>query len=232
MRPVDRGNAPTDQDGNAIVFQEYRDARDHLIRRLGDYCSYCEVALHSDVDVEHVRPKSKHSHLAKTWTNFLLACKYCNPTKGDKDVVLNDYYWPDTDNTARPFIYELDRAPQVAGSLNAGQKTIARRTLELTGVDREPPHAALTPSDRRWLKRRAAWGVAIGERQKIRRNDTAEQRESALHVAIGRGFWSVWMQVFSDDLDMRRSLIAWFFGTDITCFDNQTQPVARAGGNI
>lgn len=70
MRPVERGNAPTDHNGIAIEFKEYGDARDPLIARLGDYCSYCEVALHSSVHVEHVRPKSKHGGLEKIWANF------------------------------------------------------------------------------------------------------------------------------------------------------------------
>ena len=67
MRPVNRGNAPTDNRGSAIVFKEYGDARDPLISRIGDYCSYYEVALHDIVHVEHVRPKSKHGDLERTW---------------------------------------------------------------------------------------------------------------------------------------------------------------------
>ena len=232
MRPVERGNAPTDNNGTVIVFQAYGDARDPLIKKLGDYCSYCEVALHSTVHVEHVRPKSKHVALERTWTNFLLACDYCNPTKGDEDVVLDEYYWPDTDNTARPFVYNLDRAPQRADWLDANQRVIAQRTLALTGLDREPGHAQLTPKDRRWFKRREAWGVALHERRKLTESDTPQQRDSAVHVAISRGFWSVWMQVFHDDYDMRRRLIAGFRGTAANCFDIDTQPVVRVGGRI
>ena len=196
MRPVERGNAPTLEDGVPVVFRDYGDARDLLIKRIGDYCSYCENALHSSIHVEHVRPKSKNPGLVKTWTNFLLACDYCNPTKGDKDVDLHEYFWPDTDNTVRAFHYTLDRAPQIAHGLDQPHTEMAQRTLELTGIEREPGHPALTDKDRRWLKRREAWGVAIHERRKIGESDTPQQRDSAVHVAIGRGFWSVWMQVF------------------------------------
>lgn len=232
MRPVDRGAAPADDAENELLFKEYGDARDWLIERVGDYCSYCEVALNSSVPVEHVLPKSRHPQLEKKWSNLLLACDYCNPVKGSQDVVLEDYFWPDCDNTARPFVYELDRSPQVASNLTAFQKEVARRTLELTGLDREPGHPGLTRKDRRWLKRREAWGVAIHEYRKIQENDSPQQRDSAVHVAISRGFWSVWMQVFAGDIDMRRRLIAGFRGTAQNCFDFRGQPIKRDGGQI
>ena len=57
MRPVNRGEWPKAADGNNIPFADYSAARDDLIRRIGDYCSYCEVCLHSSIAVEHVRPK-------------------------------------------------------------------------------------------------------------------------------------------------------------------------------
>ena len=232
MRPVTRGDAPKDANGVTIAFKEHGDARDYLIRQIGDYCSYCEVALHSGIDVEHVQPKKWHLDLETTWTNFLLACDYCNPVKGKKDVVLDQYYWPDTDNTSRPFVYDLDRSPQLANWLSPDQRSIAKRTLELTGVDREPGHPNLTVKDRQWKKRREAWGVALRERQKIQQSDTVHQRDSAVHVAIGRGFWSVWMQVFHDDFDMRKRLNTAFQGTAKDCFDNTTQPCQRPNGKI
>ena len=232
MRPVDRGDLPNDNRGNPVIFQEYGDARDPLIARIGDYCSYCEVALHGTIHVEHVIPKVLHGGLEKTWSNFLLAFDYCNSTKGHQEVILGDHYWPDTDNTARPFVYELDRSPQAAPWLDATQLANAQRTLGLTGVDREPGHPKLTKKDRRWLKRREVWGAALHERRKLQESDTPQQRDSVTQVAVSRGFWSVWMQVFHDDLDMRRRLILGFRGTAANCFDRSTQPVTRAGGQI
>lgn len=232
MRPVSRGGVPTDNVGNVVVFNDYAEARDPLINRIGDYCSYCEVALHSTIHVEHVRPKDQVKALARTWSNFLLACDSCNSVKGSDDLVLNEYYWPDTDNTSLPFVYELDRAPQVQGGMNPSQTAVAGRTLNLTGLNREPGHLQLTVRDRRWLKRREAWGVALNERRKIQETDTINQRDSAVQVAIARGFWSVWMTVFHDDLDMRQRLITGFRGTATDCFDQTTQPVQRPGGNI
>ena len=94
MRPVVRGSCPTDGGGSPIKFSDYKEARDALISTMGNYCSYCETALHSAIDVEHVSPKSHHAELELEWTNFLLACDYCNPVKGHSDILLDDYFGP------------------------------------------------------------------------------------------------------------------------------------------
>ena len=100
---MNRGEWPKDVDGNNIPFADYSEARDDLIRRIGDYCSYCEVCLHGSIAVEHVRPKKPQPALEREWTNFLLACDNCNSTKSNKDVDLAHYFWPDRDNTAARF---------------------------------------------------------------------------------------------------------------------------------
>ena len=122
MRPVERGPAPR-------AFTDYQDARDPLIQRIGDYCSYCENALHSGVHVEHVQPKSLSPEAELDWANFLLACEYCNSTKGHTAIQIDQYFWPDCDNTFRAFDYELDRPPSVSNGLNSQQREIAQRTL-------------------------------------------------------------------------------------------------------
>lgn len=234
MRPVERGSVPKDGDGNSVVFKEYGDARDFLIGRIGDYCSYCENVLPDSIHIEHVRPKKKNPTLARNWSNLLLACSYCNPTKGDEDVVLSEYFWPDTDNTARAFVYDTDRAPQIAPGLSPADQVVAQRTLALTGIDREPGgHSQPSAKDRRWQKRREAWGVALQARRNISDNDTPQLRDAVVMSAIARGFWSVWMQVFNDDPDMRRRLINAFTGTAINCFGSDTRFIGpRPGGHI
>ena len=57
-------------------------------------------------------------------------------------------------------------------------------------------------------------------------------RDSILHTAVSRGFWSVWLQVFHDDEEMRSSLIKWFPGTATDCFDGNTRPIPRLGGLV
>ena len=45
MRPIERGEIPTDAQGQPKVFRQYKHARRDLIDRLGEYCSYCEMHL-------------------------------------------------------------------------------------------------------------------------------------------------------------------------------------------
>ncbi|HVC93469.1 MAG TPA: HNH endonuclease [Pirellulales bacterium] len=233
MRPVLRGDPPTDATGKAIVFSHYREARDFLIERIGDYCSYCEVCLHGSIHVEHVRPKKPNPDLKTVWTNFLLACDNCNSVKGDFDVVLSDYLWPDTDNTTLAFDYHVDEPPRVSQTLKAAHQQLAINTIQLTGLDRVPGHPDFSARDRRWQKRKEAWGVAILARKALAENPTDQLRESIVHNAVSRGFWSVWVAVFHDDNEMRRRLLKWFPGTAISeCFDAGGVPKPRPGGQI
>jgi uncharacterized protein (TIGR02646 family) len=231
MRPVVRGDAPLDDEGSPLAYADYKDARDDLIDRMGDYCSYCEVALHSQVDVEHVLPKSLNPALELEWDNFLLACGNCNSIKGNKEVDLADFYWPDQDNTLRVFVYAQDQPPQIAAD-PAVDGDRAQRTLELTGIDRLPGHPRFSDRDRRWLKRFEAWSIALEVAELIQHNDSEAMRSLAVEVAKGRGFWSVWFTVFREDADMRRRLIADFQGTAADCFDDDANLIPRPGGAL
>lgn len=234
MRPVERGNVPLDKNGNSITFKEHGDARDYLIKRLGDYCSYCESPLLAP-DVEHVQPQVFVPTLTLTWSNFLLACIYCNRVKGKKSINssnLHDYFWADIDNTFRAFIYELDLPPQVSSHLNFQQKKIAHNTLELTGLDRDNFHKKCTKKDRRWIKRKEAWNDALSVKEDLISNPSEAMKNTIILLAKAKGFWSVWMTVFEDDTDMRQRLINAFKGTSVQCFDNNTQPIQRTGGII
>lgn len=232
MRPVDRGPIPLDGTGVALVFSHYRDARDPLIRHIGDYCSYCETALNSSIDVEHVRPKRHNPALERSWDNFLLGCDYCNPIKGATDVVLADYYWPDSDNTFRAFDYAVDQPPQIAGGLTRPQRVIAERTLQLTGLDRIPGHPQFSSRDRRWSKRKEVWGVALLSLDNLARQNTEETRRQIIFTAVSRGFFSIWMSVFQADADMLRRFVQAFAGTAKNCFDDRGNPIPRPGGAI
>jgi len=234
MRPVDRGDMPTDSAGKPISFKAYGDARDDLIKRIGDYCSYCESPLLAPA-VEHIQPKSKEPALETAWTNFLLACTFCNSIKNNKTVNtanLNHYFWADADNTARAFVYLQDLAPQPNASLNPALHQIALNTLELTGLDRDPTHPLLSKKDRRWIKRKEAWGRAIAAKANLDQQPGEPMRRQIMDTAISTGFWSVWMTVFEDDAEMRRLLIEAFPRTATDCFDQNTQPLPRSGGQI
>jgi hypothetical protein len=75
----------------------------------------------------------------------------------------------------------------------------------------------------------ATLGLARGD---LETNDSPEMRRSILQTAIARGHWSIWMQVFQDDVAMRAQLNQWFQGTARDCFDAETRPIGRAGGLI
>ncbi|WP_426992833.1 HNH endonuclease [Methylomonas sp. CM2] len=235
MRPVFRGNNPVDKAGNVILFKNYRNAAPILKDRLGKYCSYCELKF-PQTHVEHIQPKSLEPQLENDWNNFLLACPLCNGIKNDSSINsgnLNDFFWPDKDNTFIPFVYEKDRAPQISNQLSGDLKKIAEKTLLLTGLDREPTHPKFNiRTDERWHERNTAWGKAERAKFNLQRQPTEVMREQIIDTATSTGFWSVWMTVFQDDADMRRRLIEAFHGTCPSCFDADTQPIQRPGGRI
>lgn len=225
MRPIERGPDPG-------PFTDYKDARDPLIQRIGDYCSYCENVLPSEVDVEHMQPKSRPPYAALVWTNFLLACSYCNSVKGDRLIVISDHLWPDLDNTFLAFYYAVDEPPSVAGRLPDTLQVLAQRTLELTGLDRCPGHPRLSPRDRRWLKRKQVWGIALLSLTELQSTDTPQMRRQIALTAASRGFFSIWMTVFQHDADMRKRIILSFSGTAGSCFDADGNPIPRPGGRV
>jgi uncharacterized protein (TIGR02646 family) len=231
MRPIERGSCPIDAEGATKVFSDHQNARPDLITRLGEYCSFCEARLGASLAVEHMLPKKLYPNLEKDWNNFLLGCPNCNSTKGKKDSVLADYYWPDRDNTARAFVYLKGGIVNVNPMLTDAEQQQALKTLQLTGLDKTPINNP-TMSDRRWNNRREAWDMAEKALQNLKNNDTQSMREQIIDTATTRGFWSVWMTVFRDDTDMLERFINAFEGTCRLCFDDQFQLVPRPGGAL
>ncbi len=230
MRPVKRGDTPKDLSGVAVVFTKHTQSRDSLIKAIGDFCSYCENALHSDIDVEHVQPKDGKPLLALTWDNFLLACKYCNRAKWDKAITLCDYFWPDRDNTFRAFAYAFDQPPVPATGLTPNQRTIAEETIKLTGLDRVPGHPHFSDRDRRFIKRRDAWGAALLALKQYQAGEITAG--NVAQMAVPRGFFSVWMMAFGAYPEVRKVLISQF-KADANCFDpTTTEPIPRLGGQL
>ncbi len=210
MRPVVRGDCPHDDQGNEISFSEYQQARRELIRRLGEYCSYCEMHLDASLAVEHVKPKKPPGAAAALpereleWGNFLLACTNCNSTKGDTDVALDDYLWPDRDDTFHALQYSVGG---VVDAAPGAQRAKAESLIKLVGLQQQADTDRA--SDRRWLNRREAWDRAVLAKDRLNRCPCDEMREQIVETAQAKGFWSVWMTVFADDPEMvRRFLVA------------------------
>lgn len=225
MRPVIKGASPQE-------FAEYTEARPYLVERLGGYCSYCERCVNNQLAVEHILPKQHHDDLKLNWDNFLLSCANCNSTKGRNDLILGDYYWPDRDNTARAFDYLEGGIVRVNGNLSGEQRTRAQQTIELTGLDRTPKHPKYSPFDFRWMEREESWNIAQRSLQRLHNCDSLEMREQIVETAQTRGFWSIWMAVFTNDPDMLRRFMEAFPGTCRDCFDPEFRPISRPGGTL
>lgn len=236
MRPVVRGARPKDADNNDIEFKEYPQARAELIERLGEFCSYCEMQLDASLAVEHVQPKQPPGATAVdqaralNWDNFLLACTNCNSTKGNEEVELNEYLWPDRDNTFRALRYS--EGGIVSAALTGALKAKAVKIIELAGLDKQPTNDPKA-SDRRWRNRREAWDMATRAKGHLQDCDCEAMRVQITDTATAKGFWSIWMTVFANDPDMLRRFITAFPGTSADCFDGTAQyvPIPRAGGS-
>ncbi len=231
MRPVDRGSIPLDDSGQPKEFSKYKYARQDLVNRIGDYCSYCEVQLSASLAVEHVKPKKHHPDLELQWSSFLFACVNCNSTKGSRDINLDDYYWPDKDNTASAIEYREDGTVRVYPSLSPEQRIKAKATIELTGLDSIPSNDPAA-SDRRWRNRYDVWDIAEDFLQELQTEDSPALRRAIVALAQANGFWSVWMTVFRGCPDMRRRFIEVFPGTSQECFDDDYNAILRPGGAI
>lgn len=216
MRPVNKGDWPT-ENNEPIDFQEYGDARPHLINRLGDYCSYCENQI-TNPAIEHEQPKSVAPAIERSWYNFLLACVNCNSIKGHNLLNLDDYYWPDVHNTFLLFEYHPLGVVTVKNTLhNSVDRNKAQRTIELTGLDRYGQNIA-SEADRRWIKRSEAYGKAENALNFYANNNRPNDYiQTITDLATSTGFWSVWMRVFQNEPDVITELINAFPNTFPNC---------------
>lgn len=240
MRPVDRGSCPTDEGGAPKKFHPYTAAQQDIIKRLGEYCSYCERPL-SNVAIEHLLPQKWYPHGQENWDNFLPTCPNCNGIKGsamqkkwnfqegksqpNDQTVLAWYYWPDRDNTASLFKYREAGIIELNPSLNPSQQQKAQNTLDLTGLQRHEGNPEKLPTDKdlRWIKRKEAWDIAVEQLEELHDNNIT--RKGVIRLAKAMGFWSVWMTVFWEDPEMLKQLIEAVPGTRKDCFDDLGQPL-------
>lgn len=215
MRPFIKGEWPQEHCNN-IIYTEYGQAKQALIERIGDYCSYCENQI-TNPAIEHVHGKSENSGVALNWYNFLLACVNCNSIKGSDYLDVDDYYWPDVHNTYLLF----DFHPQGLVTLKATypeniDRQRALRTFNLTGLWRFG--SAATDADRRYIKRSQAWGKASVALAYFETHGNPDDFIQIItNSALSTGFWSVWMKVFEAHVVVQNALIYAFPGTFTDC---------------
>jgi uncharacterized protein (TIGR02646 family) len=207
-----------------IIQQEYKPyqgARPFLEENIDTYCSYCEV-FSSDLEVEHVEPKSINPLKEFEWNNFLLACGTCNGkgNKGNKPVNLNEIAFPHRENTLLMLNYltggVIEVHPNIVGTSDE-QK--AKNLIELVGLDKIPSHPKLNANDKRWELRMNAWDLAV--RYKKDYEDKKITLDYLIELIKQRGFFSIWFTVFENETPVKEALIHAFKGTDINCFDSQ-----------
>lgn len=80
----------------AVADRGYQGAGPFLLATLGEYCSYCESWLSTQVAVEHVAPKSQFPMYSCSWDNFLIACTACNSNKNARPSRAQAYAWAQT----------------------------------------------------------------------------------------------------------------------------------------
>lgn len=161
----------------------------------------------------------------------MLACVNCNSCKLTKDVVLAEVFLPDRDNTFHAFSYQQDgRVVPSAAAIAAGLNEIADRALALTGLDKSsektPDANGKQVALDRVSQRMEVWGKALEACHDVRTAHTASAtvvRDYVVKLAQAEGFFSIWMTVFQDDIDMLNRLIDAFPGTRTSgCFDPVT----------
>lgn len=213
MRPVDKGAAPQKE------YKQYKDAEPDLEERIGAYCSFCEMSINHVPEVEHKEAKACGGE-ELAWDNLLLSCKYCNTRKGthvgkgDKDK----YLWPDEDDTFHAYLYDKD-IPRLNEEYLLAQGNDVRekadRLYQLLKLDNMP--IVLGDKDRRYTSRNIARNYALNSKEGLKKMMDPASRKAYLSqtkiLAQSSGFFSVWMDVFKDDEEVKNMLISAFKGT-------------------
>ncbi len=222
MRPVNKGKAHKQ-------YKNYKDARPDLAEKLGWYCSYCEMPVKNMIEVEHVIPTNKGGN-ELDWKNFLLSCRYCNGVKLDRNTSRKGYFWPDTDNTFLAFSQANLIEPN--NQLTSLQKAIAQETIDLMGLNRYPGAINKpTEADTRWRSRDETWGHAVRALDRWQKLPHPLMLQQIIDTAKGKGHFSIWMEVFKNEVKVKQALVNAFTGTAKNCFV-KGNPVSRPRGNL
>lgn len=208
MRPVTKSRFQP----SSYFYAPYADAKDELIEAIGGYCSYCERPGYSSaLDVEHIRDQYTHPERKYLWRNFLIACKNCNPIKGTNNI--QNMYFPTVDNTFEIFNY--DQLGQVTVNTvlltTQSERDRAQRLIELVGLDRRPGHQQFSRKDKRWSERIDVYLLA--QRYLPKYKSGAVDVDAIIDLAKAKGFWSIWMTVFSAETNITIRLAQDFPGT-------------------
>jgi hypothetical protein len=241
MRPVDRGKKPAGYDpdlgqlalGDPDKITDYKKAKQFLVDVLGPYCSYCERRIPTLLAVEHVLPKSAtvntYAHLALDWNNFLLGCVNCNSKKKDYDSDRTRHLWPDEHNTFLAFQYEDTGLVKVNNSNLTTQalRDEAQRVLDCCGLNLN--------HSKHWKKKKGKQGALerFGQRSatiteakasfaRYKSKPSKEMAEQIASTAVGFGFFSIWLDIFESEPDVKVEILRAYKLSSSKCFDQIT----------
>lgn len=220
MRPVNRGLISKNEDGTDKIYTSYGQAKDDLRERLSSFCSYCEMNIDNQPDVEYVSPKSKNLNLVNEWSNFLLGCKTCNIIKDDNNMNRDGFVFPDTHNTS--FLYEyLNSSVKLKDDLSEDIKVLAKATFDLVKLNRDIDTAGRI--DDRKIARNNSWSKAQEAFKDFLElpNHEAMIRQTARSC---NGFFSMWIQIFKDYPEVKKAILENVSGTAMECYDDNFNP--------
>ena len=117
------------------LSQDYRDGYDILCAQLRQeqygLCCYCCRPLQSQVTIEHLKSRDKHTKLTFDYYNLLVSCKepkQCDSAKGNQDIALTPLMTECDDelniNLAGELIANTDRAKEAITILNLNNETL------------------------------------------------------------------------------------------------------------
>ncbi|QFT53086.1 HNH endonuclease [Microbulbifer sp. THAF38] len=210
MRPITKSKYKP----SSYIFDPYSSAKDELISALGSYCSYCErPGYFSAIDVEHIRDKNTYPNRKLLWRNFLLGCKNCNPIKSTNSIL--NMFFPTVHNTFKIFIYDRHGGVSVNQAVLGSEvdEIKAKNLIELVGLDRTPGHPKYSNKDKRWSERKDVYMLA--EKYLDKYHHELIDPDTIIDLALAKGFWSIWMSVFADKVEIVDLLVERFTGTKI-----------------
>lgn len=224
MRPVDKGKAPKE-------YKTYGEAKFDLVAKIGNYCSYCEMKVNNMLEVEHIIPRDNGGDKV-SWDNFLISCKYCNTVKSNNNLGLDDYLWPDRDNTDLAFQYSESEGVQIVEGLTEEQKKCAKNTIDLLGLNRFPGgEVEPTFADTRWRSRQASWNSAKRSLSNWKIHPCEVLAQQIADTALSCGNYSIWMTVFADIPEVCNKIDEVYIGT-FKKYDSENKRIIRDGGII
>lgn len=216
MRPVNKSVWKDDPIGTRKIYSPYRTALQDLIDNLGDFCSYCELQVYEiSLDVEHVDDKHNNPAREEDWDNFLLACKNCNSIKGTKSIIYLNLVFPHIQNTYKIFSYLTAGVISINSALPAPVQQRVQNLIDLVGLDRLPGNPHYSLKDKRWQYRMNTFTLASRYLNDYKKGNVKVQ--TIVDLALSKGFWSIWMQIFKGETAVEDELIDSFKSTFKNC---------------